>query len=308
MPERQCATEAFARTKSRRVSLAIRSRVLGFLPSSAALLGAGASLGMTVFGASPTFAQFDALGGRTAGAQVLVVGTYHMSNPGLDLINIKADDVLSPKRQREIEDVAARLAEFRPTRVAIEIPWGRDSASNALYRRYLAGTHTLDRTEMQQLGFRVAKAAGLARVYGVDYRLGVNMAPVMVWALMNGQSELAAAAQSLTSRLVTEADSMMRNATVSEIIAALNSPRADSAHAIYMAALRVGTDTNYVGANVTARWYERNLKIASNVLRAIDSPNDRVLVIIGAAHAPILRDLLARVPGVRVVPPADALR
>jgi hypothetical protein len=31
-------------------------------------------------------------------------------------------------------------------------------------------------------------------------------------------------------------------------------------------------------------------------------------VIIGAAHAPILRDLLARVPGVRVVPPADALR
>jgi pheromone shutdown protein TraB len=59
---------------------------------------------------------------------------------------------------------------------------------------------------------------------------------------------------------------------------------------------------------MTARWYERNLKIASNVLRIIDSPSDRVLVIIGAAHGPILREILAQVPGVRVIPPADVLR
>ena len=32
------------------------------------------------------------------------------------------------------------------------------------------------------------------------------------------------------------------------------------------------------------------------------------LVIIGAAHGPILREVLARVPGVRVMPPGDALR
>jgi hypothetical protein len=107
---------------------------------------------------------------------------------------------------------------------------------------------------------------------------------------------------------VAEADSLMRNATVTEIVRVLNSPRADSAHGIYMAALRVGADTSYAGANVTARWYERNLKIASNVLRLIESPSDRVLVIIGAAHGPILREILERVPGVRVVPPGDALR
>lgn len=253
-------------------------------------------------------AQFSALGGRTAGAQVLVVGSYHMSNPGLDAVNIKADDVLAPKRQAEIEALAARLASFRPTKVAVEIPWGRDSTSNALYRRYLAGSHTLDRTEMQQLGFRIAKAAGLPRIHGVDYDLDVNLAGVMVWALTHGQPDLASAAQTLSARLIAEADSMMRHATVGQIIGALNSARADSAHGIYMAALRVGADTSYPGATATARWYERNLKIASNVLRLVESPSDRVLVIIGAAHGPILRDVLARVPGVRLVPPGDALR
>ena len=264
---------------------------------------------MLTFGsARVAVAQFAALGGKTAGAQVLVIGSYHMSNPGLDAVSITADDVLAPKRQREIEALAARLAAFRPTKVAVEIPFGRDSISNGLYRRYVQGAHVLDRTEMQQLGFRVARSAGLPRIHGVDYDLDVNLASVMVWALTHGQPELATAAQSITARLVSEADSMMKHATVGDIIAALNSARADSAHGIYLAALRVGADTSYPGASVAARWYERNLKIASNILRVIDAPTDRVLVIIGAAHAPILRELLERVPGVGLVPAASVLR
>jgi hypothetical protein len=250
--------------------------------------------------------QFASLGGKTAGAQVLVIGTYHMSNPRLDAVNVTADDVLAPMRQHEIEQLATTLGAYRPTKVLVEIPFGRDSMSNSLYRRYIAGRYTLDRTEMQQLGFRVAKSAGLPRIYGIDYDLDVNLASVMVWA--HGQPELAGAAQALTSRLLTEADSMMKHATVAEIVAALNSPRADSAQGIYLAALRVGADTSYPGATVTARWYERNLKIASNILRVIDSPDDRVLVLIGAAHGPILRELLERVPGIRVVPTASVLR
>ena len=256
----------------------------------------------------PALAQFAVLGGKTAGAQVLVIGSYHMSNPGLDAVNITADDVRSPKRQREIEELAGRISRFRPTKVAVEIPFGRDSTSNALYRQYVAGTYALDRTEMQQLGFRIAKSAGLPRIHGVDYDLDVNVAAVLVWALTHGQPELATAAQTLSTRLVAEADSLMKHATVGEMVAALNSPRADSAHGIYMAALRVGADTSYPGATMTARWYERNLRIASNVLRLIEGPSDRVLVLIGAAHGPILRELLGRVPGVRVIPPGDALR
>ena len=265
-------------------------------------------LALTLGSARVAVGQFASLGGKTAGAQVVVVGTYHMSNPRLDAVNVTADDVLAPKRQREIEQLAATLDAYRPTKVLVEIPFGRDSMSNSLYRRYIAGSYTLDRTEMQQLGFRIAKAAGLPRIYGIDYDLDVNLASVMVWALTHGQPELAGAAQSLTSRLLTEADSMMKHATVAEIIAALNSPRADSAQGIYLAALRVGADTSYPGATVAARWYERNLKIASNILRVIDSPGDRVLVLIGAAHGPILRELLERVPGVRLLPTASVLR
>ena len=37
-----------------------------------------------------------------ASVQVMVLGSYHFDNPGRDVVNIKADDVRTPKRQREL--------------------------------------------------------------------------------------------------------------------------------------------------------------------------------------------------------------
>lgn len=36
---------------------------------------------------------------------VLLLGSYHMSNPGMDQFNLEADDVLAPKRQAELQDL-----------------------------------------------------------------------------------------------------------------------------------------------------------------------------------------------------------
>jgi hypothetical protein len=52
----------------------------------------------------------------TARTQVMPVGTYHFSNPGKDIHNVKAIDVLTAERQRELGKVIAALAKFAPTR------------------------------------------------------------------------------------------------------------------------------------------------------------------------------------------------
>src|SRR5215813_2413914 len=53
-------------------------------------------------------------------AEVLVLGTYHMANPGHDIFNMQADDVLKPKRQAEIAQLIEVLKKFHPTKIAIE--------------------------------------------------------------------------------------------------------------------------------------------------------------------------------------------
>lgn len=58
----------------------------------------------------------------------------------------------------------------------------------------------------------------------------------------------------------------------------------------------------YEGADALAmHWYARNLRILRNIQNITTSPNDRILVIIGAGHAQILTHLFACSPGYELV-------
>src|SRR2546428_14163039 len=75
-----------------------------------------------------------------ARAEVLVLGVYHMSNPGHDIFNMQADDVLAPKRQAEIAQVMAVLKRFWPTKIALEREPGAKRLFND-FAGYLSGQH-----------------------------------------------------------------------------------------------------------------------------------------------------------------------
>jgi hypothetical protein len=51
---------------------------------------------------------------------------------------------------------------------------------------------------------------------------------------------------------------------------------------------QVGEGANYIGGDVVLRWYERNMKIFLNIARLATSPDDRILVVIGGGHLPLL--------------------
>src|SRR5512142_3303960 len=108
-------------------------------------------------------------GTNAIATEVMILGTYHMANPGQDIHNLKADDVLVDKRQRELADVAASLAKFKPTKVAVESPVENGApAKVAKYHDYLAGKLADSRNEVVQVGFRLAKVMKLPEVYGID--------------------------------------------------------------------------------------------------------------------------------------------
>ena len=93
--------------------------------------------------------------------KVMILGTFHMSNPGRDMHNAKIEDVLAPKHQADLARAAQGLARFRPTRVMVEWDPG---PTDERYAKYLAGTLDPSRNEVVQVGFRLARQAGLQRV------------------------------------------------------------------------------------------------------------------------------------------------
>lgn len=46
---------------------------------------------------------------------IMILGSTHLANPGSNAVNIRIDDVLAPKRQRKIKQLAEQLKAFNPT-------------------------------------------------------------------------------------------------------------------------------------------------------------------------------------------------
>jgi hypothetical protein len=221
----------------------------------------------------------------------MVLGVFHFANPNADYATFQGVDVLTPPRQQEIQAVVAQLARFRPTKIALErIPSEADSI-NADYRRYLAGTFPLTPNEIHQLGFRLAGQLHLPRLYPVDFQLGMRIDSVMAYAQVH-DTAFAGRFQRTVTSVVQLLDRKQREESIAANLRFLNdSATLLLAHQPYADMATVGAGDSYIGARVVAHWYERNLRIFAN-LASIAEPGDRILLIIGQGHAPILRELV----------------
>jgi hypothetical protein len=91
---------------------------------------------------------------------------------------------------------------------------------------------------------------------------------------------------------------LLSEGTVGQMLYKINTPDAISwANSGYLEFfLPVVKADNYAGADYVAAWYQRNLRIFSNLHQISDSPDDRVFVIYGAGHIPHLRTFVSESP------------
>ncbi len=221
---------------------------------------------------------------------VMILGTYHMGNPGRDLGNVKADDVRSEKRQKEIADVIAAIKKFNPTRVAVEIP---DAKYLERYAQYLDGKYEPAANEVDQIGFRLAKEMNLKQIFTIDWQGNFDFDKVLASAKANNQQKVAEDFMTTGKTEAGRQSELLKTATVKEMYRYLNDEkRMDEWHAFYLSLIRVGAGDDYAGADLVRDWYERNLKIYANIERLAASPNERIFVIIGAGHLKLLQQFV----------------
>ncbi|MCH8273412.1 MAG: hypothetical protein IH851_01305 [Armatimonadetes bacterium] len=238
--------------------------------------------------------------------KVMILGTYHFASPGLDVVKTGVADVMTPEKQAEIAEVVEALSGFRPTKIAIEASGAAAVKFDRVYAAYRAGEHELTRNERQQLGFRLAARFDHQKVYPIDHGGDFPLEEVMAYA----QEHDPAFVQEFMKMVATieaEEDSLQRHATVREILRHHNDPRfIAGGHSQYVNMARVGAGDSYVGANLLAAWYDRNIRIFAN-LTQIGEPGDRILVIFGSGHSAVLRHFVESSEQMELVDPLDFL-
>ncbi len=228
-------------------------------------------------------------------AKLLLLGTFHFNDAGLDSYRPKFDiDILSASRQRELEGILKCLERFAPTKVAVEVKPSEMESINKKYQQHLAGQFTLPSNEIYQIGFRMAARLKHQRLYGVDAK-GRNYEPWVdptEYAIKHKQREI------LDSELVKAYEAMYQGddelktkQPLREHLLYLNDEkRINQGHGRYLIeTFKSGIGDEYPGVDSKTAWYNRNLRIFANIQRITEKPGERILVIIGAGHLPILR-------------------
>ena len=232
--------------------------------------------------------------------EILVLGTYHMANPGHDIHNMQADDVLLPKRQQEIAQFIQVLKKFRPTKIAIEADVSSQRVAQE-YSDYLAGKYNLTRNETNQIGYRLAKELGHNAIYPVDEDGDFPWGRLVNYAKANGLEQKFAALDAITAVQVKEQGQFLATHKVLEMFEYLNSDSVVAKDvAWYYACVPYGDPSDYAGPDLLAAWYQRNIRIYHNIVKLIDSPNDRILVVYGWGHLGWLRQDVANDASVKL--------
>jgi hypothetical protein len=241
-------------------------------------------------------------------AQVLLVGTFHMYAEEGAEAGALVPDLMQPHRQREIEDVVARLARFRPTVIAVEALVENQNRLDENYRRYQRGRYSLIRHEIDQIGFRLARGAGLGRLHAVDVSLPASGdSPVDDPATLTPRR----AAQQLERRQARiQAAAQAAHApgrSMLDIMRWHNGPAAAEQHAIYADIATIRHNGEPRGAENAARWHRRNLLIYANIAALAETGQERILVLYGSGHIRPLSDLFEASELFELVPVSNYL-
>ncbi|WP_423746344.1 DUF5694 domain-containing protein (plasmid) [Haladaptatus sp. SPP-AMP-3] len=247
--------------------------------------------------------------------QVMVLGTYHMDNPGLDEVNVDADDVLADRRQAELRDLVTRVSEWEPDVVAVERPYDRNESINDRYREYRSGDRTYDReetfpashsernelttecrSEIVQVGFRLADHLDHDGVAAIDeYPDEPDSDPFEDRDIDSGRkTEIELPERDAVQR---ESDDQLSSSTIPEYLDWINrkEERRFNHDSMFDAGIRAA-DEPFGSPVALAYWYERNVRMVHHLWRAMDSEDDRILLLVGAGHVRVLRHLLTEAP------------
>ncbi|OJJ15760.1 hypothetical protein BKI52_36165 [marine bacterium AO1-C] len=238
-------------------------------------------------------------------AKVMVVGTNHFKK-----------EVLNPQKQSDLQRLITALAQFKPTKVVVEWNPKKLKQTNEEYQKYLKGKFSIDQktNEVYQIGFRLAKKMKHDMIWLFDNRPafigsleGFTFEKFLKFADKNDKGFYDKHLKTITE-VWNYNKALMKKLNLYDYFALINSSKMSKINAQRMHAFetRVGIQNTWMGPDWLGRWYQRNVRMMSNVLK-MAKKGDRILIIVGDNHKWVLDRLFKNAPDFEVVPSGEHL-
>jgi hypothetical protein len=238
-------------------------------------------------------------------SELLILGSFHFQDAGLDTYKPQHDiDILSAPKQQELEAVLEAIERYRPTKIAIEAKKANQPHIDSLYGEYLSGRFELKANEIFQIGFRVAKRLGHQKIYAIDAEargFDENLPETDYHGKREYHANLLGPAAMARETALDDAfmalyaadDQLKTKMSLLDYLLYQNSAaRLNQGHGHYLIGdFKMNEKEDYFGADGAIWWYDRNIRIFANLLGINEPGKDRVFLLIGAGHVPLLKFL-----------------
>ncbi|MDC6351049.1 DUF5694 domain-containing protein [Zeaxanthinibacter sp. PT1] len=233
------------------------------------------------------------------GIPVLNLGTFHMGYTSD--ANTTEFDEHDQKKKEEVHRIAAKLAEFRPTVILVEMEPEYNNRLQQQYRAYLENPemHFEHPDEIELLAYEVGRLSGVEKIFGIDHQMGYNYPGIDSLANALGTAAYKTYMDNAGYRGEQDYDSASTLDKLRIINRDINLDFLITVNADILT--HVATEGNFEGADEAAKFYHRNLRMFSNINQLPLAADDRVFMLMGAAHTAFFRDFMSRNPRYHMV-------
>ncbi|SIQ86659.1 DUF5694 domain-containing protein [Maribacter ulvicola] len=231
--------------------------------------------------------------------KVLNMATFHMGFTN-DANSVEYDE-RNLKNKKEIHSIAKLLSAFKPTVIILESSPEYNEKLQKEYKEYKNNPKMefKNPSEGELLGYELGRISNVNRIYGIDHKMGYNYR--LIDSLAKSKNEKIYL--DFMDYYGPISETKYENGNTLEKLKMENKPEYLDYLIAYNADImtHISTKNKFEGADVAAKYYQRNLRMYSNLNKISLTQNDRVFILMGSSHIAFFRDFMRRSPKYNMV-------
>ncbi|TPG41830.1 DUF5694 domain-containing protein [Flavobacterium pectinovorum] len=254
---------------------------------------------------------FNFINAQPKKKQILLLGSFHFENPGLDVAKVNTFNVMSDKSQKELENIANKIKKFGPDKIFIEWNYEKQDKIDKFYAKNTDSLLQKDADEIVQIAVRSAKKLGHKRLYGIDYNGADFPYDSLVKGMKEaGQLDLIKKNEETMKHYETDFNTKITKYSLTELLLDINTKASNGGNLQWYleTAIKGGKKDNFVGAFLVSEWYRRNLYMYALIQKLTESKDDKIMVLLGAGHTAMIREFVKHNPEFEIVELATVLK
>jgi hypothetical protein len=254
---------------------------------------------------------FNTVSGQSKKKQILLLGTFHFENPGLDIAKVNTFNVMSDKSQKELENITNKIKKFGPNKIFVEWNYQKQDKLDKFYNRNTDSLLHKQSDEIVQVALRSAKKLGHKKLYGIDYNNTDFPYDSLVKGMTAaGQFDLIKKNEETMKYYEKSQNEKIAKYSLTELLLDINTKKSneDNIGWYVETATKGGKTDDFVGAYLVSEWYRRNLYMYALIQKLTESKDDKIMVLLGAGHTAMIREFVEHNPDFEIVELAAVLK